>query len=110
VLKHGQFVPGIEDHDGLKRRRQVFGLAQHSAPLVEPGILIPVEVVDHRILFRMAGRRTAAGAAGTCCVLDCGRRSGQRRIDGGKVDAWEIFDVIDILAPDTAGGASIVIK
>ncbi|SCW87374.1 hypothetical protein SAMN02927900_05926 [Rhizobium mongolense subsp. loessense] len=35
-------------------RRQILRLPQHAAPFVEPGILVPVEIIDQRIFF--AGR------------------------------------------------------
>lgn len=96
VLKHGQLIPGVEDDNGLQRRRQVLTLSQDAAPFVEPGILVPVEIIDERILF---GRPIAAGAVGTCCVLDRSLRSGEDRIDGRIVDAVQICGVIFIMVP-----------
>jgi hypothetical protein len=90
MLKDGQFVPGIEGDDGLQHRWQVFDLAHHAAPFVEPRIFIPVEIIDHRIFFCRAGTAWPRG------TLDRRLRTGEHRIDGGIVDAREIFDVVDI--------------
>lgn len=92
VLKHGKLVPCIESDDGAKHRRQVFDLAQHAAPFVEPAILIPIEIVNQRIHFN----RTAAGAGGPCCIVDRGIRPSQHRIDIHEIDAREILNVVDI--------------
>ncbi len=51
MLKDGKLVPGIEGNDRLQHRLQVFGLAQHSAPLIEPRMLVPVEIIDERVSF-----------------------------------------------------------
>lgn len=48
VLQHLQGVPGVEQQCGAKNRRR---LAQHDAPFLQPFVLIPIEVVDQRILF-----------------------------------------------------------
>ena len=58
MLKDGKFVPGMEGEDWQQRRRQVFGLVQYTTPFVEPGTLVPVEIIEHRIPFWKAGRRT----------------------------------------------------
>ncbi len=91
VLQDGKLVPGIEGDDRLQHRRQVFRLTQHAPPFFQPGILVPVEVVDHRIFL------LAAATAGPCCILNCRLRSGQNRVDGGIVDARKVFDVVDIV-------------
>ncbi len=57
VLQDGKLVPGIEGDDRLQHRRQVFGLPQHDAPFVEPGILVPIEIINERVLFRRRCRR-----------------------------------------------------
>lgn len=69
MLQDRKLVASIEGDDGSKHRWQVFGLAQYAAPFVEPSILIPVEIIDARILFGMADCRTATGATGLCCIL-----------------------------------------
>ena len=81
MLQDGKLVPGIEGDDRLQHRRQVFDLAQHATPFVEPCILVPVEIIDERIFFR---RAATAGPGG---VLDRSFGAGQHCIDGGVVDA-----------------------
>lgn len=48
----------------------------------------PSQVIDQRIPFR------PAATTGTGCVLDRLLRSGQHCIDGGEINAGEIFDVV----------------
>ncbi len=112
-----KLVPGIESNDRLQHRRQIFGLTQHAAPLVEPGILVPIEIINQRILF---GRHVAAGAARPCCILDRRVRSGEHRVDGRIVNAGKILGGVSTLpfpirisrdrdrAPDGIGGRPLV--
>lgn len=88
VLKNGKLVPRTEGNDGRQHRRKVFRLAQHAAPFVQPVVLVPVEIIEQRI-----GRSTAELFGS----FDRGFRVREDRIDGGIVDAGEIFRVITIL-------------
>lgn len=88
MLQNREFVPGIEDNDRLRHRRQVSGLAQDAAPFVEPLVLVPVEIIDQRI------GRSPAGLFGS---FDRGVRAREDRIDRGIVDAGEIFGVVTII-------------
>jgi len=72
VLEDGKLVPGIEGNDRLQYRWQVFDLAQHAASFVQPGILVPVEIIDERISLAGVDRRPV----GASCVFDSGVRSG----------------------------------
>lgn len=91
MLKNGQLVPSIQGNDGLQHRRQIICLPQRVAPLVEPGILVPVEIVNHRVFVRNG---VTAGTFGT---LDRCFRPRQQRIDGGIVDAGQILRVVNIV-------------
>ncbi|MNV41024.1 hypothetical protein D3C71_1326460 [compost metagenome] len=91
MLEDGKLVPGIDGNDGLQHRRQVFSLAHHAPPFVEPRIFVPIEVIDQRIFFRRAA------TAGTGCVLDRSFGAGQHRIDGRIVDAGQIFGVVTVI-------------
>lgn len=90
MLQDRKLVPGIEGDDRLQHRRQVFGLAQHSTPFLQPRILVPVEIIDQCVSIR---RATAAGPS---CVLDRGLRSGEHRIDGGIVDTGKILAKVSV--------------
>ncbi|ARS66146.1 hypothetical protein CN204_17930 [Sinorhizobium meliloti] len=92
MLKHRKLVPGVEGDNGLQHRRQVFSLAQHAPPFFEPGILVPVEIIDERIFFR----RAATARPGRVCDRSFG--AGQHCVDGGIVHSGKIFDVVDIFA------------
>lgn len=94
MLQDGKLIPSIEGDDRLQHRRQVFGLPLDAAPFVEPGILIPVEIINERVFF---GCGAGAGTAGPCGALDCRVRPRQQRIDGGIVDAGEIVRVITVV-------------
>nr|UVY99783.1 hypothetical protein K4M19_00093 [Agrobacterium fabrum] len=78
VLQHGQFVPGIEGDDGLQYRRQGFGLAQHAAPFVEPGILVPIEIVNQRIFS--AARLSPARLGRLACSIAASDRASSASI------------------------------
>ncbi|QTK80495.1 hypothetical protein AT6N2_C2971 [Agrobacterium tumefaciens] len=92
MLQDKQLVPGIEGDDRLQHYRQVFGLAQHAAPLVQPRILVPVEIIDESAWF------TGVSSPGPLCLFDLGFRSGEQRIDGTEIDTGEV-DAIIIVAP-----------
>ena len=90
MLQHRKLVPGIEGNNRLQHRRQIYCLPQHAAPFVEARILVPVEIVDHRIFLG------PAAAAGPCRVVDRGLRSGKYRIDGGIVDSGKPFGFVAV--------------
>ena len=54
VLEDGDLIPAIEGDDRLQDRRQILGARQYGLPLRQPLVLIPVEIVDERILVRNA--------------------------------------------------------
>lgn len=85
-------ILGVEGDDRLQHCRQVFGLAQHAAPLVQLRILVPVEIIDESTSF------TGASSPGPLCLFDLGFRSREQRIDGTEIDTGEV-DAIIIVAP-----------
>ncbi len=59
LLENLQRIPGVEGERRPQHRRQIIRLAQDSAPLLQPRLLVPVEIVDQRISVR--GRFTHGG-------------------------------------------------
>ena len=54
MLQHLERIPRIQENDRSEHRRQVFGFRQDDPPFIEPFILIPIEIVDQRILLSLA--------------------------------------------------------
>ena len=79
MLEHGDFIPGVERHDRPKDRGQILGFTKHGLPLRQPLVLIPVEIVDKRILFR-----SGFGPTRLLRLFDRGLGSGEHSIDRGK--------------------------
>lgn len=88
MLQDGEFVPGVEGDDCLQHRWQVFGLAQHTTPFIEPGIFVPVKIIDESVPF------AGISAPWPLRMLDRSLRTGQYRIDGGIIDTGEIVHII----------------
>lgn len=75
MLQDLQKIPGVEGERHPQHRRQIFCPGNDRAPLLQPRILVPVEIVDQRISVR--GRF----AHGGFCCRECGFRARQQRID-----------------------------
>lgn len=90
MLQDLERVPGIEGHHRLQYRRQIFGLAQHGPPFLEPRILVPVEIVDKWITIPRPICR---------CDRLLQHRFGARqdRIDGGQLGVECAGAVTDVL-------------
>ena len=74
VLQRFDPVPGIGCDRRRQRRRQFAGLIDDTLPVLDPGVLIPVEIVDQRIALALAQGFSREGALGS--------RHG--RVDGGE--------------------------
>ncbi len=96
MLQHGQLIPGVERNNGLQHGRQIFDLAQHAAPFLQPGIFVPVEIIDERISL------ADLSAPGPLGLLDRGLGPGEQRVDGGVVGTRKGIDVVDIF-PSSSG-------
>lgn len=86
MLKDGKLVPGIEGNDRPQHRRQILGARQHGLPLLQPLVLIPVEIVDEGILFR-----SVFGAPRLLGLFDRRLRARQEGIDGGELGIQRAF-------------------
>ena len=100
MLQHRNLVPGIERNDRLQHRRQVLDLPQYTAPLFQPPVLIPVEIIDQRILFPGLSACDGAGLLG---LFNGGLRSGQHRIDGGKFFSKQAGVILAVLPLSSLG-------
>lgn len=79
MLQDGDLIPRIEGDDRLKDRWQILGASQHGLPLRQPLVLIPVKVVNERILFR-----SVFDTARLLRLFNSRFRAGNYRIDRGK--------------------------
>jgi hypothetical protein len=97
MLQDRKLVPRVEGDDRLQHCRQVFGLAQHGAPFVQSGILVPVEIIDEGISFARI-----SSAPGPLCLRNRSLGSRQYSINGGIVDSGQILHVIPIVPSPSA--------
>ena len=79
MLEHGNLIPRVKRHNRLADRWQVLGPADDGLPLLQPLVLIPVEVVNERILFR-----SVLGAPRLLRLFNRGPGPGEHGIDRGK--------------------------